>query len=56
MGEILQEIKNFEVKRRGCVPNLQGASLVGCDEGGRLYTARTVGRSGPGLVTSWGNR
>ena len=47
MREILEEIKCFKVKRRGCVPNLRGASPVGRGEGGYLYTARTVGRSRP---------
>ena len=30
------------------MPHLRGANLVGHDDGGRLYAARTVGRRGPG--------
>ena len=35
------------------MPNLQGASSVGLDEGGYLYVARMVGRSRPGQAMSW---
>ena len=48
MREILEEIKYFKVKSRGCVPNLRGASLVGRDEGGS-YVTHAVDRSGAEL-------
>ena len=38
------------------MPNLQGVSLVGRDDGGRLYAARTIDRSWPSLATSWARR
>ena len=44
MREILEEIKYFKLKRRGCVPNLQGTSLVGRDEGGRSYVTQMGSR------------
>ena len=47
MREIL-EVKELQIKERGCVPNLQGASPVGCDDGNRPYAARTDGRGRPG--------
>ena len=46
MREILEEIKYFKVKGRGCVPNLQGVSPVDRDRGDRLYVIWAVGRSG----------
>ena len=47
MREILEEIKYSKVMRRGCVPNLRGASPVGRDEGGRSYATQTVGKGRP---------
>ena len=35
------------------MPNLQGASPVGRDEGGRSYVAQAVGRSRPGQSMLW---
>ena len=46
MREALKAINNFNVKRSGCEPNLQGASLVGRDGEGRSYAAHTIGRRG----------
>ena len=44
MREILEEIKVLQNKERRCVPNLQGASPVGCDREGRSYAPWTVRR------------
>ena len=38
------------------MPNLQGACLVGRDNGDRLYAAQTTSRSRLGRATSWGQR
>ena len=56
MREILQEIKVLQSKRSGCVPNMQGASPVGRDRGGRSYAAQAVSSSGaePGEVEKGG--
>ena len=51
MREIMQELKELQSKEGGCVPNLQGVSLVGRDKGCRSDAA--VGRSRPGQAMSW---
>ena len=58
MRETLEEIKYSKIMRRGCVPNLWGASPVGCDEGGRSYTTQMVSKGRPkwqrrGRAESW---
>ena len=47
MRETLEEIKVLRSKERGCVPNLQGASPVGREDGGRSYVARSVSSGRP---------
>ena len=47
MREILKEINELQIGKWGCMPNLQGASPVGRDEGDRSCAARTVSKSGP---------
>ena len=38
---------NFKVERRVWTHNLQGASLIDCDDGGCSYAARTVCKRRP---------
>ena len=47
MRGILEEIKYSKVMRRGCMPNLRGASPVGHDEGGCSYATQMVGKARP---------
>ena len=47
MQEILEEIKELQFKKRGCMPNPRGASPVSRDVGDRSYMARMVGSGRP---------
>ena len=48
--------RNFKIRKRGCMPNLQGASPIYRDDGGNSYEAWMIDRGRLGRATSWEGR